>query len=283
MTECFDIAFHVGAHKTASTHLQLVLTGLEGRLAEADVRLVTPQQTRNRGISFAEGVGYPEGDGPAHLPPCARLILSEENALGRVIDGDGLVLDDPFYPSAVKSIAGHVARLAPHPVHLFLAVRAPHDFLTSMYSQALMRGKVTGWSDYEAQVSFRSIDWPGLVARLMDGTGCASLTLWRMEDYNTLLPHLVQRLAGQAMALPDPLPRPAHVGLSARAVAACHAWAQEGLEGPLGAVAREDYPVSDRNPAFAPWTAQARRTSGRIYREMLDKIVAIPGVTVLTP
>jgi hypothetical protein len=72
-----------------------------------------------------------------------------------------------------------------------------------------------------------------------------------------------------------------HPGLSEQAVQACCTWHAAGYGGRLGAVAREDFPISDANPKFAPWPEELLRESQAAYGQDVEALVRAPKITVL--
>jgi len=121
LTRPISLSLHLGAHKTASTHLQHALKAHEEQLIDAGVRFYGPQYLRERDRSIPQmfGVGTAATTGrsaPLQLEFLAkdadRVILSEENFLGKLFDERGVV-GEQLYPLADMRINGLSQRL-PH-------------------------------------------------------------------------------------------------------------------------------------------------------------------------
>ena len=65
------------------------------------------------------------------------------------------------------------------------------------------------------------------------------------------------------------------------AVRACCTWHAAGNGGRFGAVAREDFLISDANPKFALWTEELLRESQAVYGQDIEALVRDRKVTVL--
>lgn len=292
MTDLIDIALHVGAHKTASTHLQRYLTQQREALRKGGCVYFGPAQTRHKGVQLGVHLGLSDAkarngaDIPTHLRRMSRgkrLLLSEENLLGSLLDKTGKMSQPSLYSTAAGRLAKWVRDFAPHRVHMFLCVRDPAAFLVSSYSQSLMGGTICGWQQFIENMTFRYVDWQGLVTDLTATCGAASFTVWRYEDYAQLGPELVTRLAGTDLGLSPRASMRVHSGLSAQAVDASVEWYNQGHRGRIGAIAREDFPISDSCPAFDPWDKKAKARSAKLYAKQIDGIRALPNVTVLAP
>ena len=69
--------------------------------------------------------------------------------------------------------------------------------------------------------------------------------------------------------------------LSEQAVNACCTWHAAGYGGRLGAVAREDFPISDAYPKFAPLPEELVRESQAAYGQDIDALGRAREITVL--
>ncbi|MBI1415888.1 MAG: hypothetical protein GC146_01575 [Limimaricola sp.] len=294
MSDLIQTHLHLGAHKTATTHLQKLMHANRAALVEAGVRYYGPEFLRRprRSIGTSFGINpdavHRNGRSPLEqldfLAKGDRLVvLSDENFAGPLHDGAGNVMV-PLYEGAAARVAALAAALAPNPLHLFLAIRQPTTFLTSAYSQSLFGGVAIGAGGFRDLNPPDRLDWADLVARLAAVPGLAGLTVWRYEDYRAGLPSILEALLGPAAAvLPAPAAQPANQGLSVRAQKAVMEWAVHGVEGPLAQRARRRFPVTEDNPAFDLFEADGHEAAARAYADQVDRIRALPGVRLLEP
>jgi len=192
------VALHIGAHKTASTHLQASLNAAALDLAAAGVRFYGPDYLRKQGRTLPQMFGLAEAEARRPAPDQARflakdghrIVLSEENFCGPLHDGRGQMAI-PLYPLAEARVGALVHALNPLPVDLFVAIRDPARFVTSAYSQMLMGGHVMPFRAFRAANPFRRIGWAALIGRLRAVPGLRSLTVWQYEDYSATFGQIV--------------------------------------------------------------------------------------------
>lgn len=228
--------FHLGGHKTATTHIQyrleamrpvLMERGLDVLLPESGVRplvlnriaesppklwqlrrrkteqLTTPLETLRRG-----------GE---------RVLVSEELLLGRMVSlADGRFYDKSYYLAGLLEALSKTA-----PVHLFLSTRALDGFLPSAYAQILRhRAPPAGGFDALAQAArSQPMRWSNVVQMLRKHAPSARLQVWPYEAYKDNADQVLGALCGltDMPPLPD-VPPPARTQAGAApAVAAAEA------------------------------------------------------------
>ncbi len=283
------IVLHLGAHKTASTHLQRSLAGAK----PDDVALFGPPQLRDSGDSLAERFGFPldpttgavslmsgrevliEMAGGAH-----RLVLSDENFAGRIQTGWGKI-PTPLYFTASKRIAAlsqAVIAAGGPKVDLCLAIRDPAGYLTSCYSQILHGGRVVQPAKFMAKNALEAIDWVDYVRRLRAIPNISSVTVWRYEDYATIFGQICKAVVGTT-AVP-PLETRAQVRLSRAALDAVLIAKANKSENNVAAAAAI-FPVSETSPPFTLYDDASQAASDTMYAAQWHQLVRMDGVTCL--
>lgn len=294
MAEHPAVALHVGAHKTATTHLQQAIRAQRRALLAQGVGFFGPPHFRSHRFPFREVMawrGAPEALRARHAPGLvgrharlSRLVLSEENILGGAHD-DEMFEQGRFYPRAGARLARFMAAAGAERVTLFLAVRDPASFLLSAYSQKLLSGSPLAFDSFIGALAPVRLSWLELLARLLAVPGVAHCVVWRFEDYPAVAGEVLDRMLAPAGAVRVPLPeQPAHQGLSARAQAHVMAWLQAGACGDAAGIARAArarFPKSSAEPGFAPLDAATLAATARAYGHDLDRIAALPRVTLL--
>lgn len=282
-----SVALHIGAHKTATTHLQQTFTQNSDLLAGSDVTILAPTALRKPGQSIEEQFGImghaaPEGGGYAKAIALAggksRLVLSEENFVGMFRSPSGNV-KFPLYPNAEGRIAELAAAIAPAPLDVYLAVRDPADWLVSCYSQVLLGNIFLHPAEYFASNAPRRVDWVDLVKRIRAVPGLRTFGVWPYENY----PRNALFLARQMMRRPSAelalAPREvSNMGLSLRAIQAT----LENKSPGAAVAARQAFPSGAEFPKFDLIDDDALRAEAdALYRGQLEQIAAIPGVQFL--
>ena len=188
---------HIGAHKTATTHVQEVLALLRPELVAQGVDFIPNRQLRAGGVAVALTRRHAAARIPllrgrmvrralaARLDPLragpATLVLSEEKLLG----GSQHVFSDPIYPGLERTV-GLLATLASRAeVTLFLSIRSFDTQLPSAYVQELkfMAPIGGGFDGIRHRVLARPPSWFDMVRRIRAAAPGIPLRVWRQEDY----------------------------------------------------------------------------------------------------
>jgi len=286
------IAFHVGAHKTATTHLQKTIKRGAAAMAAEGVRFYGPEHFRLPGRTIPALFGFQAGlaPDPARASPSEqlaalamdahRLVISEENFIGPLNSPKGLGLRHR-YKAADQRLAKFAASVG-QKVDVFLCVRRPTAFMSSAYCQMLLGGQVRPLGVYLRRNPLSSVDWVDLVRRIRAAPGVGEVTVWRHEDYRVLFPQIVAALVGAQAARHVPtVDRPINAGLSAPAVAEVLHRAADGDVTDLAKRARSLLPIADGYPPFDAFTPREHAISDRHYAAQVAAIAAMPGVTLL--
>ncbi len=279
------IVLHLGAHKTASTHLQ---KSIEAAGPLPDVAFWGPQKLRQPGQSIAQRFGLARivlaHETTAELKKLSagmsRLVLSDENVAGGLQTGWGH-LPMPPYPKAQDRVAVLASRIAAADgpkIDLCLAIRDPATYLTSAYSQILHGKRVVDPAKFISKNPIAAVDWADYVARLRTVLGVRSLTVWRQEDYPDLFDEVIAALIGEITIAP--LAERSQQRLSKMALDAVLSAKAKGLPNVV-AEAASAHPISASNPPFRLFDDAQMDASARQYAAQRDAIAAIDGVTLL--
>lgn len=287
-----SIALHIGAHKTATTHLQRSFGAQQQALIDAGVRYYGPESLRRPGKGLGDlfGLDLYQTPQPTRSPADQldfmfkdghRLILSDENFIGVLHDKNGLIRT-PLYPLASGRIEALAEAMDAGPIEVCIGLRNPASFIRSAYSQALLGGRLITFSEYLSQNPLDQIYWPGLVARVRSTVGVGRVTVWLFEDYKWQFYKACAALMGDLVNMRIvPLPDPVHLGLSEAAVARILSQTGKGDLRDIAADARGTYPVGDDFPAFDPFSPADKAASEAEYAAQIVAIDQIKGVTIL--
>jgi hypothetical protein len=289
-----NLSLHIGAHKTATTHLQRSLLAAKEMLIVNGVRYYGPDYFRRTGRSIGAMFGLAGDDGPApRRTPAAQLaflakgddhvLLSEENFIG-ASDAPGPDGKIGHYAAAEHRVAALVGQIDNVRLRLFLGIRDPADFLTSAYSQFLLTGRIATSRRFRREHPLAAVDWADLVVRLRAVRGVRHLYIWRYEDHADVAPLVLTRMmpgpAGRQITL---IPRRINAGLSANALADLMARHKAGENGNLAEAARRAFPVGRRHPRIDIFDTEDQTQSAAAYTSQVARIAAMPGVTLLRP
>lgn len=290
MAQPVSVSLHVGVHKTASTHIQKTLMQNRAVLAETKLRFVGPEFLREPGQSLTALFGLGEKPPLGGRDPQAQLrwlagkrgrgvVISEENALGAMLDGEG-----PAYPMADLKIEKLAKALAPSPLRLYVALRDPAGWMASVYRHKLFNGALPTFQDFSRGHDPAQMRWSNLIERLRRVSGIEALYVWRHEDYPAVAAPVFRRMLGWKLGPRiERIEREVNVGLSHKAVEQLLAWGP--MDDPRSAArqARALYPVTNAASRFDPWPEAVKAASAAAYAEDMARIEAAEGVTVLRP
>ncbi|HKK03141.1 MAG TPA: hypothetical protein VKA17_04375 [Gammaproteobacteria bacterium] len=261
------IRFHIGAHKTASTHLQMTLLG--ARLREG-TRYVPLKRLRRTLVS---PVRKRRPRLPWHRWYGGTWLFSDENVLGTTQDALRM------YPEPARALRYFLDC----GLSLFFCVRRYDTFLASAYGESLWRRRAR---PFPPELPQRR--WPDVVSELQRDLPGVPVRLWCYEDYREHAQAVVQYYAGGAVeAFGAPPAEDPKSGFSARAVAEM---AQFRARRPRKAevlALRARYPIGPDSPRFDPWTAEQRARMREMYQEDLARLTDMaefwrPGMTPST-
>lgn len=205
-----DIRLYLGAHKTATTHLQGILMANRGKLLGAGVQLSSPQDVRKDWLplyfqavrAFGEhGRIPPRLRGPlcAALPETGDWILTEENIIGVPIE---LLSQPGIYPNAARRLATLVELFPKASISLHFSLRSYDSFWRSMYSEIVRNRGFLPWDEFYKPEVFAQRSWVDTVAAFVSALPEARITLWRFEDFRAVMPQALAELSGQTEVEP---------------------------------------------------------------------------------
>lgn len=247
------IRFHIGAHKTATTHLQLTLARC--RLAPG-TRYVPLKRLRRTLISPVRK-GRPRL--PWHRWYGGTWLFSDENVLGTT-EQALMLYPDPAHALRYFLDSG---------LSIFLCVRRYDSFLASAYGERLWRHP---FRPFVPEMPSRR--WPDVVRDLQQTLPGAPVFVWCYEDYGDHARAIAQFYAdGSIQAFGAELEEQPKTGFSARAVAELARFTDSRPSKSQVLELRRRFPVGPDHPRFDPWTPAQRRELATMYEQDLRVLV----------
>ena len=282
---------HIGAHKTATTHLQETLAAIRPVLVERGVDFIPNPELRRSG--FAKALAHrltwnrvPPLRGPMvrrvvarHLDPLragpATLVLSEEKLIG----GSQQIFAEPIYPRMQRIIALLATLGRRAEVTLFLSIRSFDTQLPSAYVQELryMPPIAGGFDNVKRRVLKRPPSWFELVRRIRAAAPGVPLRVWRQEDYRQNTAAILAALTGigELGPLPevdDPSWTKSPSLEAIRAVEALPAMPEAERREQARAIFRDD---DGEGARFRPFDPEERALLQARYAADLERIAAL--------
>lgn len=285
---------HVGAHKTATTHLQDTLALNRSAIAAEGIGYISRDEVRATGIrpKRRKGLFGMAWGRPASTDAFLResypsagtgvVVLSEELLLGMAPD----LLRDPTYPDAEVRLAPFQALSREQPVTLFLSIRSFRDVLPSCYAQALRAHPYPEGSFEEIgkRVSEQPPSWYALAERLRRLFPQSPLVVWTFEAYVADPTGILSAFLGMNARGFELAPQSADVQCpSGRAVLEAERGCRS-LGGPARQAAVADiYAAYPRETygRFDPLSAEQKDVLSAAYRADLERLETIADTRVL--
>lgn len=139
--------FHLGLHKTATTATQNFLHNNSDNLLANDVRYIPLNKMRNEVSPFIYSLNKQKRRMLFDLLesfPNKKIILSDENILG----GTDEIKEANLYHYSKNRVVSFCEEAGRRPVTLFLTLREPASFITSMYCEHLRHSDFITFDDY---------------------------------------------------------------------------------------------------------------------------------------
>jgi len=204
---------HIGAHKTATTHIQDSLAQARESLAQRGVMYLTRATYRGRLERGLDMVGSPRRNAVnlwrmrrqllREARGCSRIVISEENLLGRPMEA----LDDPPYPELELGLRLLCRLRGEGALTVCMAIRRFDELAAGAYSTALRFGTPPEGlkADFAHRAGGQPPRWSDIIERVIRALpGDAVLKVWRYEDYGAHRPEILRLLVGPALpAIPD--------------------------------------------------------------------------------
>lgn len=290
-----DIHLYLGAHKTATTHLQGILMASRDLLSAQNIKLSAPQDVRKewlpklfkycnnpneRGSGLLEGLR-------AIAPKDGLWILTEENIAG--VSND-FVIKPGMYPAAAERIKSIVEIFPDANISLFFSLRSYDSFYRSAYSEVVRNRGYLPFGEFYDEARFAGNSWAEMVSRFQSVLPQQNITLWRFEDFRSLVPQLVrgltniQEVEALLAAYKPETTRPSLSQKTIDILAQLHPVLNRQESLALVERINRAYPISDECSPCRPFSEQQEAVFRQKYVEDIQAIKAgFPEINFLQP
>lgn len=278
---------HIGAHKTATTHLQATLIKHRALLAEAGVQFERPDNIRavigpgrRAAVQMGPFPSFRRAGASRRLAALDqgrnRLVISDENSLGLCPE---LFQRELLYPTAYRRMAIWRRLAAQREALIYLCIRNYGAFFSSAYVQTIRNKPIVAPdSDSLASLARMPRRWGDIIQDIRCALPGARLRVWTFEDHFALLPDLLQEKTGLTL---QPVRRRPMATPSTDAIAAFRSVARRRRQ-PLDKLAKE-HPITDENPKFSLWSAAQSKALTEMYEDDVTALRRDLGEDFLRP
>ena len=192
------LTLYLGAHKTATTHLQGILHANRQRLSEHGIKLTMPGDVRKEWLpAFFHWCNHKDTESKRTMdrqaPTEGTWLLTEENIAG--VSNDFTRLPG-IYPKIDKRLSCLREAYPEVEMELFFSLRSYETFYRSAYSEVVRNRGYLPFDEFYDEERFRGNSWLEMVRRIAQVIPQERITLWRYEDFRTLVPEILRRMTG---------------------------------------------------------------------------------------
>ena len=193
-----SIKLYLGAHKTATTHLQGILIANREKLSENGIKLSAPQNIRKGWLpDYFRFCNKNDRDALKSIrsfaPEKDKWILTEENIAG--VSNDFAAMPG-MYPNVGKRLRCIREAFPGADIELFFSIRSYGAFYRSTYSEVVRNRGYVPFSEFYDEDRFAENSWVDMVRMFAEVLPQDKITLWCFEDFRGLVPELLQRMTG---------------------------------------------------------------------------------------
>jgi len=218
MGSCRTWRLHIGAHKTATTHLQDTLAKHKKILEAVGAQYLSREEIRQENIKIREkSMALRFGLGDIYLRKFANkihqksmysstMIISEENFCGSVAE----IAEPVMYPRLERRLGFLSSALQGHDIKYFLSIRNQVDIIPSSYVHTIKYKPMPhGFEPIRSRVMADPPRWSDLVYRLKNTIGWdVPLSIWLFETYLRKEQEIISLLCGNEINIEKSLDRP---------------------------------------------------------------------------
>lgn len=276
---------HVGAHKTASTHLQAILRRNGARLEAAGARVILPDEARMLTTQLRRPLGAPLRALAARrrlaelLRGADRALASDQDAMGRC---DEMIARAALYPAARARLRLWRRAAKGRETTVWLSIRAYAPFLSGVHAQALTGRQAAPLPPHvRARLAALPRRWPDVVGDIRAVLPEARLIVWDCAGYAALRPRILAEMTGGVGLEPvnrRPMATPSGAAMAAIFAAPAALLTREALD-----AAGQARPIGPGAPRYDPWSETERAAMDAAWAEDRERVAALPGVEMLEP
>ena len=291
-----DIHLHLGAHKTATTHIQSILRANRERLLSSSIKLSLPWDVRKEWLPlFCRYCNRHRQWNSTRLinqlvdiaPTRGLWVLSDENIIGVSKD----FIKKPGIYSMAQDRTACLKSLFPSArIKLFFSIRSYDSFYRSAYCEVARQNGFFPFEDFFNPKRFANNSWLELVGRFQDVLPPEDIILWRFEDFQQLLPQVLQLLTGiddVGNLIRNYKPKVTQSSFSAKTMermGALQPMAEREESKKILESLNRAFPLSEKFPPYRPFSVQQEAEFQDQYAEDVRKIRSnYPQIHFLSP
>jgi hypothetical protein len=192
-----NIKLHLGAHKTATTHIQAIFENSQDSLEKNNIKLSTPKELRKEWISSLLKVSNGEDSYIENIkkisPNNGTWIISDENIVGVSYD---LKLYSGIYPNMIGKLKAIKSIFPTDAIEIFFSIRSYDEFYRSSYLEVVRNRGYIPFEEFYNQKRFQDNSWISVIEAFLTVLPQENITIWCYEDFKDIMPLIISKLTG---------------------------------------------------------------------------------------
>ena len=191
-----NLKLYIGAHKTATTHVQNLLANNRELLSSQQTSLSIPPDTRQEWLPLL--IDYLRTKNSDTLnkirglaPKTETWILAEENIPGV---SNELRIKPGLYTDLEKRLQGIKEAYPNANIEVYFSVRSYESFYRSAYLEVVRNKGYFPFHEFYDSNRFKSNSWVNVAESITNVFDQKQIYMWRYEDFSTLLPSILKHL-----------------------------------------------------------------------------------------
>ena len=190
------IKLYIGAHKTATTHIQGILEANKELLMKQNITVSTPDTLRPKWIQlFMDYCHQNKASNKEELlalsPKNGTWIFSEENFIGNSYE---LSQTSTLYPNILMRLNCFVELFPKAKIELYFSIRSYETFYRSTYLEVVRNRGYLPFNEYYKEALFKSKNWVNVIEMFSQVIPQENITLWCYEDISNLMTEIINQM-----------------------------------------------------------------------------------------
>ena len=191
-----NIKLYIGAHKTATTHIQNILANSRESLSDHGISLSIPSDIRPKWLPLLNKYIEAESDETLEKirkisPSTESWIIAEENIPGVSKE---FKTKSGIYTSLEKRLTSIKKAYPDAKIDVFFSIRSYDSFYRSAYLEVVRNNGYFPFDEFYDANRFKDNSWLSVIESFTNVFDQKHVYLWRYEDLSQLLPVILNNL-----------------------------------------------------------------------------------------
>lgn len=192
------IKLYIGAHKTATTHVQSTLELNRDKLCSHDIKLSLPGSLRKKWLpAFLRYCHSNDkttlSDILSKAPQHGSWIIAEENISGKPYD---FITNLGLYPHLKGRLSCLRQIFKSAEIEIFFSIRCYDTFYRSLYLEVVRNNGYMPFQEFYNENRFKSTSWVNVLDTFTRIIPEENITIWCYEDFRKLSPLVLTTITG---------------------------------------------------------------------------------------